>query len=405
MESVPRICLFALVALLPLHVGAGRASNPRSAGAYPVGVRTEIFVDSDRICPITHKQRTLVTEFWYPAAASATTLPVNRFEQFWPGPLGTVLGKVAIGAFGGNFIEVNQRFKNNARRDAKIAAGKFPLLVFSHGNGGFRFQNTYQMEYLAAHGYVVAACDHTGNAAVTLLPQTPVIYTKQTIKDLHRWDDRPRDLSFLITRIEQLSMQKNSWLFERIERGNYGALGHSFGGFTVCRLAEMDPRVKAILPMTLAGTLFDAKDLATNADARKLIASVDIPNIPCKIPLLVILGDHDRTVGDAGNQRSKQFFERAVGPRYLLMFKDAGHFSFTDMTQINPNFGDGIGVEKGKNGTADFTFSDALVDQRITNQYTGAFFDTFLRHDDAAKKFLDANQYPEELGYERENKK
>ena len=33
-----------------------------------------------------------------------------------------------------------------------------------------------------------------------------------------------------------------------------GVLGHSFGGFTSCRVTELDPRVKAILPMTLALT-------------------------------------------------------------------------------------------------------------------------------------------------------
>lgn len=404
MRNERRTLLPAICVMLTLATSATRASDPKSRGPHLVGVRTLVLVDSDRSCPITHKDRTLVTEIWYPAAASAAALPVNKFAQFWPGPLGTVMGKVALGAFGGNFVEVNRQFKNEARRDAKMANGQFALLIFSHGNGGFRFQNTFQMEYLASHGYIVAACDHTGNAAVTLLEAGPVIYNKQTIKDVRRWDDRPRDAAFLITRLETLSAQEDSWLYQKIQPGNYGALGHSFGGFTVSRLAEIDPRVKAILPMTLAGTLYDARDLATGTEAQQQLASIKIPNIPCKIPLMVILGDHDRTVGDAGNRRSTQFFERAVGPRYLLVFKDAGHFTFTDMAQINPNFGDGVGTEKGKNGQADFTFSDAGEDQQITNQYTVAFFDAFLRHDRAAKKFLDTNHFPSALQYTRRNK-
>ncbi len=188
----------------------------------------------------------------------------------------------------------------------------------------------------------------------------------------------------------------------RIKRGGYGALGHSFGGFTVSRLSETDPRVKAILPMTVAGTLYDAKDLAEKSTTRQQLASVDIPNIPCRIPLMVILADHDRTVGDEGNRRSRGYFSRAVGPRYLLQFKGAGHFTFTDMSQINPSFGDGVGVEKGKKA---FRFSDAEKAQRITNQYSVAFFDAFLKQDVAAKAFLDKNHFPDELIYEKRNGK
>lgn len=357
-----------------------------------------VLVDTDRTCPITHKKRTLVTEFWYPAVESAKTLPVNRFAQFWPGLLGTMSGRVAIRAFGGNFAELDRRFKNRARRDAELAEGPFPLLVFSHGNGGFRFQNTFQMEYLASHGYIVAACDHTGNAAVTLLSGLPVLYNKQTIKDIRRWDDRVKDIALVVNKIDQLNKQEGSWLIGRIKPGGYGALGHSFGGFTVCRLSETDPRVKAILPMTVAGTLYDAKDLATRTATQQQLASVDIPNIPCRIPMMVILADHDRTVGDEGNRRSRAYFKRSVGPRYLLEFKGAGHFTFTDMSQINPNFGDGVGVEKGNKG---FRFSDAEEAQRITNQYSVAFFDAFLKKDAAARAFLDKNHFPDELTYAR----
>ncbi len=376
-----------------------RAAAPSTSGPYLVGVRREIFVDSNRTCAITRKKRTLITEIWYPAAPAARSLPVNRFEQFWPGPTGTLLARVAIGAFGGNYIEVNKHFKNQARRNAPIAEGAFPLLVFSHGNGGFRFQNTFQVEYLAAHGYIVAACDHTGNAAVTLLPDGPVIYHRETIKDVRRWDDRPRDLAFLVSRLEKENRRKDSWLYGKIKVGCYGALGHSFGGFTVARLAELDPRIKAILPMTLAGTLYDVRDLAGTGDEQMRQAASQARNIPCKIPLMVMLGDHDRTVHGEGNRRSRNYFARATGPRYLLMFKDAGHFTFTDMPQINPNFGDGVGIEKGKDGAPDFKYADASQLHRIINRYSVAFFDAYLKHDRAARQFLATNHYRRAMTY------
>ncbi len=199
--------IYVLAIVTPVLIGLTRAgaSSPRSAGPYLVGVKTMVLVDTDRTCPITGQKRTLVTEFWYPAAESAKALPINKFAQFWPGLLGTMSGRVAIRAFGGNCAELNRRFKNRARRDAKLADGTFPLLVFSHGNGGFRFQNTFQMEYLASHGYIVAACDHTGNAAVTLLAGLPVLYNKQSIKDIRRWDDRVKDIAFVVDQIDQFN--------------------------------------------------------------------------------------------------------------------------------------------------------------------------------------------------------
>lgn len=377
--------------LVPLlFVGANvlrdvNAADPRKPGPYPVGVRTEIFVDQDRTCAITQKPRTLVSEIWYPAADDADKAPLNRFVDFFGlDEAKLAAGKMVMTRFGGDFDKLNERFRNVGRRNAAVRAGQFPLLVFSHGNGGFRHQNTFQAEYLASHGYFVVAPDHTGNAAVTLLPDQVLIYSSQT-RSAERRDDRPRDVSFLITQLSSLSQKPDHWLGGRVAAGRFGALGHSFGGFTVCRAIELDARIKAILPMTLAGTLTEAGDAK-----------------PCEVPLMVLLGDKDRTVGERGNQRSTAYFEQATGPKYLLNFKDAGHYTFTEMAQINPQWGDGLGVEKDKEGNVTLKFSDAAEDQRITKEYSVGFFDAYVKEDAAARQFIDANHDPDELTYRKE---
>ena len=48
------------------------------------------------------------------------------------------------------------------------------MLIFSHGWGGFRAQNTYQMQELASHGYVVVGMEHTYGAVVTVFPDGQV---------------------------------------------------------------------------------------------------------------------------------------------------------------------------------------------------------------------------------------
>ncbi len=380
--SLPQLLIILLLATQsPLPIEAADSSP---SGAYAVGVRTEIFVDEDRTCPITGKPRTLVTEIWYPVARNSKPTPTNKFSDFWSRPGGLAMGTFVISRFGGDFGQLNASFQNVAMRDAPIDEETFPLLIFSHGNGGLRHQNTYQAEHLASHGYVVAAADHTGNAAATILLDQVVIYSKETRK-LERYDDRPHDISFLITRLGELTNEKENWLHDRLDVEQLGAFGHSFGGFSVCRAAELDTRIKAILPMTLAGTALKGEDSPA-----------------CKVPMLVILADADRTVGEAGNELSTAYFEAATGPKVLLNFKAAGHYTFTEMLQINPDWGDGIGTEKDDEGKVTLTYSDAKADQRITNEYSLAFFDAYLRDDAQAKVFLEENHYPEEFEYRRE---
>ena len=47
-------------------------------------------------------------------------------------------------------------------------ANNLPLIVFSHGLGGMKTQNSIQAEELASRGYVVIAADHAFDAFLTL---------------------------------------------------------------------------------------------------------------------------------------------------------------------------------------------------------------------------------------------
>lgn len=51
-----------------------------------------------------------------------------------------------------------------------MAQEKFPLLLFAHGMSLYSRQNTFQLEELASHGYVVVALNFTGDAATTVFP-------------------------------------------------------------------------------------------------------------------------------------------------------------------------------------------------------------------------------------------
>jgi dienelactone hydrolase len=338
------------------------------AGPYPVGVKTVVLVDSTREDPYAGGPRTLVTEVWYPAGDGARGKAATRFLEFFGAH--PEAGAAFVSHFKGKMEEVEKRFISVAVRNAPLRTGKFPLLVFSHGNGGLRHQNVCQLDHLASHGYVIASPDHTGNAGVTILDDKVLPYDRKGRS--RSSEDRPRDVSFILDRLLEENHKEGSWLQGALDQEAIGVFGHSFGGFTCCRVAESDPRVKAILPMTLAYSK------------------------PASIPVMLMLGELDRTVEKAGNAMSVAYYVGCTGPKYLLTLKRGGHFSFSDMDRINPNFGDGIGTEKTKDGkTVEFLPSE--LTKEIINAYSLAFFDSILRKDAKAGEFLRTNAYPEEV--------
>ena len=137
------------------------AGPPDAPGRYAVGLSTVRMVDPARA------DRTLTVDIWYPA---------DRRSDAPTASLDLVFTRLALpGVLAG----------------AEAAKGSFPLVVFSHGNGGVRFQSWFLMQALASHGFVVAAPDHAGNTALDAIAGTsdPVGVAAA---------NRPRDVSFVI---------------------------------------------------------------------------------------------------------------------------------------------------------------------------------------------------------------
>lgn len=100
---------------------------------------------------------------------------------------------------------------------------QYPMIVLSHGTGGSAMMMMWLGQFLASHGYVVAAVNHHGNTAAeqTLHPQGFLLY----------WE-RARDLSLVIDRVLADPLFRGRVDVERI-----GAAGFSLGGFTVIEVA------------------------------------------------------------------------------------------------------------------------------------------------------------------------
>lgn len=108
------------VATRPPVLQGFHAGPPDAPGRYVVGLSTVRMVDPARA------DRTLTVDIWYPADKRSDAPTASLDLVFARLPLPGVLA------------------------GPEAARGSFPLVVFSHGNGGVRFQSWFLMQALAA---------------------------------------------------------------------------------------------------------------------------------------------------------------------------------------------------------------------------------------------------------------
>ena len=336
-----------------------------------------MIVDHSRACDYSKGDRTLLTEIWYPATDETRSLPPNKLSDFLlRGQAPPLLGAIRLG-FGVKAEDLDATYKNVAVRDARVRDGKFPLIVFSHGNGGMRFQSTFWCDHMASHGYVVMSCDHTGNAAATMVNGRMVLMDRKGREQAAK--DRPLDVSAQIDLMARWNKGGDSRFTGRIDVKNIAVAGHSFGGYTAGAVINTDDRVKAIIPMT----------------------PVFGPRTNDRTPLLLFLGAEDATIGVEGNRRAMEYYEATKGPKYLVNVLDAGHFSFSDMGQFRPDFGDGFGT--GKRVTKpdeSIDYLDARTVYEITNSYSVAFLGITLKGQEGYRDYLETNHYGDIIEFE-----
>ncbi|MCE9621673.1 MAG: alpha/beta fold hydrolase [Actinomycetia bacterium] len=110
------------------------AGHPIETPHHPVGRRTFHLTDP------TRASRSLGVDLWYPAVASNADRSVY---ELLPG------------------ISYSSA---HAQHEPAAHAGRFPLVLFSHGRTGMRVSYAFLCEALAARGAVVASADHPGDA-------------------------------------------------------------------------------------------------------------------------------------------------------------------------------------------------------------------------------------------------
>ncbi|KAG7349057.1 platelet-activating factor acetylhydrolase domain containing protein [Nitzschia inconspicua] len=374
-------------------------------GPYAVGVTTTQFTDVNRVDPgDTTRNRSLQTEIWYPCFVNENeSKERNKFSDF-VGLKGILDAQeqsraltLANKAFGGyrdglTIKELDESvWVNRAVRDAKPLSEKlpFPLIVFSHGSGAYRASYIYWCEYLASHGYVVAACDHPGSARFTVVDGQPIVPDNASprSKRSSMEHERPLDIQTIIDGMQHLC-RTDSRFQGNVDCQMVGVTGMSFGGYTVAEYLERhDPRVKAAILQCPSIATSGSKPLETD-------------RTNTQTPVMVMLGSEDTVIGERGNQAGRDYVDNHKdGDSYLLEILRGGHVSFTSCDIYDENYGNGIGATKecpslsqpGKT----YLPLDITEQHKMINSYGLAFLNAYLKGKEDDKRYLQENHFEE----------
>ena len=323
--------LRALLAMLALGttmlaVGATAPSQPgidapelAALGPFGVGVRTLTVVDHDAVDvlaadPATGRaptrDRVLTVDLWYPARPAPGATAVTYHATF---PTEIPNETIAFSAPG------------LAVEHAAASAGRYPLVVVSHGYSNPTAALSWLTENLASKGYVVAAIRHE---------DPPITDRAKTVGPMLR---RPLDIVRVAASLQE-SLAKEGL----VDPDRTALIGYSMGGYGVLTAggATLDPDAPAVrrvpagalLPYARGGAQRDTlavrglKGIVAIAPAgggkEPAWGSSGLEDI--RAPLLLIAGDRDHTVDYTTGART--VFERAVrAQRYLLTYRLGGH--------------------------------------------------------------------------------
>jgi dienelactone hydrolase len=263
-------------------------------GPYNVGVLT-IDVPEGKGTPATK------VEVWYPAMAqdgsNKSTATTYDLKEWLPEKLRKSLG-----------TKPGAVFSTEASRNAVVLKGApYPVVLFSHGLGGFRVQSAFLTTHLASWGFVVAAPDHKSRDLAAILDNRIALTGTADVDDLRQT-------------VRALGKSK---LRKQIDLTNLSAIGHSAGANAVVRWSANEPRVQGIVAM--AGGV-----------------SSSFATLPDPLRPILFLSAHNDAIVRA--QTIQAGYKKSQSPKRLIELNDSGHLVFSDICTIASDQGGILGA-------------------------------------------------------------
>tara|TARA_R100000687_G_scaffold7370_3_gene6745 strand:+ start:62224 stop:63573 length:1350 start_codon:yes stop_codon:yes gene_type:complete len=317
--------------------------------------------------------RPLTLEVWYPALKSSTgntTLKAYMRD-----------GKTQVALHG------------KAVRDAKpeMTDKAFPLVLISHGYPGNRFLLSHLAENIASKGYVVVSIDHTDSTY-----RTKAAFSSTLV-------NRPVDQLFVLGQIEEMSKDKNSFLYGLVDTADTGLIGYSMGGYGAVINAGAGVTEQAAMSQQGApfGTL-KRHQTGIKASTDKRLKTV-IAFAPwgmnyhmfshdtlqeISVPMLLVAGSQDDVSGYENGVRA--IWQGATNVnRSLLTYDNANHNAGAVMPAPEESYV--FDKELGFNISEHYI--DAVWDNarmnNIAQHFVTAWLDKYLKNDVSKAAYLD----------------
>ena len=317
-----RTLTISLIVAVGATACAGKSISTASGNPKPVGGTTSTIAPTATTLP----RSTVVSLGTYAVGrievtyvdATRKTGPNNAFKG---APTRTLHTNIWYPAVGGP----TDGATDNAAPD--VAHGRYPMILFSHGNTALAAIYGANTVAWASAGYVVVGPDYplsNRDAPGGPNPQDLV--------------NQPADAKFVI---DSVLGDNEAKLKGIIDPNRIGATGHSLGAMTSLALAYTkcctDTRIKAVIPMAGARWLVDKEANYFTGPA---------------VPLLLMHGDADGTVPYTA---SVSAYKDAKAPKMFITIPGGSHY------------GPFIGLGSPLND--------------VTRQITTAFFDRWLKDD------------------------
>ncbi len=364
----PVVCLLA-TALTSLF----GAQNPRRftftepAGPHPVGLKVVEQYDYARTYrsaidqlgkPTTaERARPIQTLVWYPAEKSnQAPMTVGDYSA-----LRTTETDFAKKASAEELKEQNKGLASTladrlwAVRDAAMAAGKFPVVIYAPSYSNVSWENVDLCEYLASNGYVVVAGPDMGER------------TRGMTSDLSGINAQAGDISFLIGYARTLP---------DTDMSEVAVGGFSWGGISNLFAAARDSRIDALFALDGSMRYFPG-----------LVKQANIHPDELTLPLLYF------TQGEITMEEMEHFpANDDKAPSVLNTWKHGDlitvhmmgltHGEFSSIFQRQDDFW------KHFEGKDDYNRADGIFGYAWVARYTLTFLNAYLKHDADALAFL-----------------
>jgi dienelactone hydrolase len=330
-------------------------SVPFPTGASRVGTRLVDVLDATRSDPYQNVgKRELLVRFWYPAAVGKNC---QTAEYTSPSVWNYLAQLERVSPF---------KVKTNSCQDSPMAAGKHPVVVFTHGYTGTFTDYTFLFEDLASRGYVVASVNHTYEATAVQFPDGRIV---KSLVGTHLGPSlqldaeatsfavaaRLADLKSVLDELERINASPTNPFTNRLDLSRVALAGHSLGGLTALLGLEMDPRFKAavsidgITPGGLFGTTHK--------------------------PVMMLFAGRD-----AWDQDTCRLWGQLQGPRFAMSLKGSEHLTPSDAVWLAKGAVQTgtVGMEKTVASIRDYfaTFLDVNLNGKPTDRLlTGASSD------------------------------